>query len=128
MDRARVSASTAQQARRHVLVTQTMSSNKRATAFRNVEENRWRQNDLASVRSAHALARRDAPWTHDGPRNVADGFDGFIHALEADDAAWTCFKALIAPGERADDGALVQHLLDIAADIFGVNEAFLEGI
>ena len=57
---------------------------------------------------------------------VADGFDVLTSVEEGDDTARTAFEAFVAPREGADDGALAEHQLDIAAEILGVLQPFLE--
>ena len=57
---------------------------------------------------------------------VADRLDRHVGVEEADDAAGAAFQSLVTPGKRADQAALAQHQLDIAAEIFGVQQAFLE--
>src|SRR5262249_28650593 len=63
---------------------------------------------------------------HDRFRGVADRLDIIAGIQESDDAAGTGFQPLITPGERADQRPLVQHELDIAAEILGVQQPFLE--
>src|SRR5258708_1680041 len=62
---------------------------------------------------------------------VADTAAGLVsldRAVDADDAARAGCKPFIAPWNRTDDRPLVQHLLDVAADILGVDQPLLEGI
>ena len=47
---------------------------------------------------------------------------------QADDAARARLEPVVAPRKGADHAALVQHLLDVAADVLGVNQAFLERV
>ena len=63
---------------------------------------------------ARILISADALW-EDGFGGIADGFDIFARIQERDDAARAAFQPLIAPRERADDGALAEHQLDVAA-------------
>src|SRR5215475_16066277 len=60
-------------------------------------------------------------------RSIPDSFDRHIGVEEANDAAGAPFKSFVAPGERPDDASFAQHHLDIAAKVFGVQQAFLEG-
>src|SRR6266508_3704480 len=64
--------------------------------------------------------------SHDRLRGVADRLDIVAGIEERDDAARTAFEALVTPRERADQGALIEHQLDVAAEIFGVQQALLE--
>src|SRR4051812_24170493 len=48
--------------------------------------------------------------------------------VEGNDAAGAGLEALVLPWEGADDAARVQRLVDVAADILGVDQAFLEGV
>src|SRR6185437_4094248 len=59
-------------------------------------------------------------------RGVADRLDILAGVEEADDAARAAFEALVAPREGADQAALVEHQLDVAAEILRVQQAFLE--
>src|SRR5258707_6896890 len=63
---------------------------------------------------------------HDRFRGVADRFHIIAGIEESDDAAGTGFQPLITPGERADQRPLVEHELDVAAEILGVQQPFLE--
>jgi hypothetical protein len=67
-----------------------------------------------------------AAWAKHGPRRIANSRHGFVHALKADDPARAGFEAVIAPRKCADDGALVEHQLDIAADVLGMDQAAVE--
>src|ERR1700722_9804938 len=58
--------------------------------------------------------------------HVTHRFDVLLDALKADDPARTGLKPFIAPRESADDGTLVQHQLNVAADVFRVNEPLLK--
>ena len=57
---------------------------------------------------------------------VADGFDIVARIQERDDAARAAFEAFVAPREGADDGALTEHELDVAAEVLGVQQSLLE--
>ena len=57
---------------------------------------------------------------------VADRLHRHVGVEEANDAAGAAFEALVAPRKRADQAALAQHQLDVAAEIFRVQQAFLE--
>src|SRR5664280_1209174 len=59
-------------------------------------------------------------------RRVTDGFNRHVGIEEADDAAGAAFQAFVTPGEGADQAALAQHQLDVAAEIFRVQQALLE--
>src|SRR5262249_44465601 len=63
---------------------------------------------------------------HDRLRRVAHGFDAVAGIEEGNDAAGATFEALIAPGKRSDQRALVEHELDVAAEILGVQQPLLE--
>ena len=67
---------------------------------------------------------RSAP--HDRLGRVTDRLDRHVGVEDADNAARAGFQALVAPGERADQTALAQHQLDVAAEIFRVQQTFLE--
>lgn len=71
---------------------------------------------------------RPSAALEDRPGDIADRFDLLVHALETDDTARARLEAITAPGKRADHRALVEHLLDIAADILGVDQSLLEGV
>src|SRR5262249_61396341 len=60
------------------------------------------------------------PPRHDRLRCVADRLDVIAGIEKGDDAAGTSFQALIAPGECADQRTFVEHELDIAAEVLGV--------
>src|SRR5262245_8009167 len=64
---------------------------------------------------------------HDRLRRVAHRFEWIAGLGEGDDTAGTTFEALIAPGKRPDQRALVEHELDVAAEILGVQQSLLEG-
>src|ERR1700733_5639850 len=67
--------------------------------------------------------------TNDAARGVAERFDRRIAGIEnRQHAARARLKALIAPRKGADDAALAQHVFQIAAEIFGVQQAFLERV
>src|SRR5262252_6224737 len=72
------------------------------------------------------FATRHSLVRHDRLGGVADRFHAFAHVEEGDDAAGTAFEALVAPRERADQAALVEHELDVAAEILGVQQSLLE--
>ena len=72
------------------------------------------------------LCRSTGLSAQDGFGGVADGFDILAGIEEGDDAARAAFEALVAPREGADDGALAEHQLDVAAEVLGVQQAFLE--
>src|SRR6202040_1283431 len=59
--------------------------------------------------------------------NIPDGFDGFAAVHQANDPAGAGLQPFIAPGERTDQATLIQHELDIATDVFCVNQSLLEG-
>src|SRR6516165_1624649 len=59
---------------------------------------------------------------HDRLGGVAHGFDVLAGIEEGDDAAGTAFEALITPGEGADERAPVEHKLNVAAKILGMQE------
>ena len=63
---------------------------------------------------------------HDRLRCVADRFDVIAGIEKGDDAAGAALEPLVAPGERADQRPLVQHELDVAAEIFRVQQPFLK--
>src|SRR5712691_1581228 len=63
---------------------------------------------------------------HDRFGGVADRLDVLAHVEECDDTTRTSFEPLVAPREGADEGALVEHQLDIAAQVLGVQQPFLE--
>src|SRR4029450_2735176 len=54
-------------------------------------------------------------------------FDVIAGLEEGDDTARTTFETLIAPRKRPDQRALVEHELDVAAEILGVQQSLLEG-
>src|SRR5262249_46337649 len=58
---------------------------------------------------------------------VAHRLDVLAHVEKRDDAARAAFEALVAPRKRADEAALVEHELDVAAEVLGMQQAFLEG-
>src|SRR5262245_57405573 len=64
---------------------------------------------------------------HDRLRRVAHRFDVIAGLEEGDDTAGTTFESLIAPGKRPNQRALVEHELDVAAEILGVQQSLLEG-
>src|SRR5580704_8259869 len=67
--------------------------------------------------------------THDAARGVTERLDRCIAGIEdRQHAAWARFETLIAPGKGADDAALAEHDLEIAAEILGVQQAFLERV
>ena len=49
------------------------------------------------------------------------------HIQKREDAAGAGLAALELPRERADDAACVQHALDVATHVLGVDAAFGEG-
>src|SRR5207253_2241253 len=57
---------------------------------------------------------------------VADRLDVLAGVEEGNDAAGTAFETLITPGKGADERAPVEHELDVAAQILGMEEPFLE--
>ena len=57
---------------------------------------------------------------------VADRLDRHVGVEETDDPARAAFQALVAPGKGADQAALAEHQLDVAAEVFRVQQAFLE--
>jgi len=59
-------------------------------------------------------------------RGIADSFDILAGVEEGDDAARTGFEAFVAPGKGADDGALAEYRLDVAAKVFCVEQPLLE--
>src|SRR5262249_57290635 len=63
---------------------------------------------------------------HERPGRIADRFDVVARIEEGDDAAGTSFEALVAPRERADQRPLVEHELDVAAEVLGVQQSLLE--
>src|SRR5216684_2925011 len=62
---------------------------------------------------------------HDRLRRIADRLDILAAIQERDDAARTAFEALVAPWERADQRAPVEHQLDVAAEVLRMEQAFL---
>ena len=68
---------------------------------------------------------------HASPRQnrlggIADRLDVLSDIEKRDDAAWTALETFVAPRKRADERALVEHELDVAAEILGMQEPFLE--
>src|SRR6266850_3381021 len=59
-------------------------------------------------------------------RGIAHRLDVLSGVQERDDAARAAFEALVAPGEGADQAALAEHELDVAAQVLGVQQPFLE--
>src|SRR5215469_9321636 len=51
-----------------------------------------------------------------------------VRVGERENAAGAAFQSLVPPDEGADDAALVEHQLDVAADILRVKQAFLETV
>src|SRR5262245_244316 len=64
---------------------------------------------------------------HEGPGRLADRFDVLARIEEGDDAAGTSFETLVTPRKRADQRPLVEHELDVSAEILGVQQSLLEG-
>src|ERR1044071_2070238 len=64
--------------------------------------------------------------THNRLGGVAHRLDVLAAVEERDDAARAAFEALVAPRECADQAALVEHQLDVAAEVLGVQQALLE--
>src|ERR1700692_1460846 len=79
-----------------------------------------------TVRTARHHARRNLARPEYRLRHVTHSFDVLLDALETDDPARTGLEPFIAPRESADDGPLVQHQLDVAADVFRMNEPLLK--
>src|SRR6202000_2434133 len=82
----------------------------------------------ASIWTARHHAGRDLPRSEDRPRHVTNSFDFLFDALEADDPARTGFKPFITPGESGDHRTLVQHQLDVAANVFRMDKPLLESL
>src|SRR5215470_9542838 len=74
--------------------------------------------DIARPQAAESSPRFSA--VHDRLRRVAYRLDVVVGLEEGDDAAWTTLEALIAPGKRPDQRALVEHELDVATEVLGV--------
>src|SRR5262249_44888961 len=62
----------------------------------------------------------------DGLGGIAYSFDRFTGIEECDDAARAALEAFVAPREGPDQTALVEQELDIAAQVLGMQQAFLE--
>src|ERR1043166_4101154 len=60
-------------------------------------------------------------------RRLAERFDRYVVGVEAREyAARAALEPLVAPRECADQTALAQHELNVAADVLGVQQALLE--
>src|SRR5262252_115948 len=81
--------------------------------------------DIARPQAAESSRRFSA--VHDRLRGVAHRLDVVAGLEEGDDAAGTTLEALIAPGKRPDQRTLVEHELDVATEVLGVQQPFLEG-
>src|SRR5579885_2367822 len=57
---------------------------------------------------------------------IADRFNLLARIQEADDTARTRFQPLITPRKGADQATSAERKLDVAAEIFRVQQAFLE--
>src|SRR5471030_2542108 len=65
-------------------------------------------------------------FLQDRLRRVAHRLHRHVRVEEADDTARTAFQALVAPREGANDASLPEHQFDVAAEIFGMQQALLE--
>src|SRR4030088_1310048 len=74
-------------------------------------------------RAARTRGRLDA---EDRLGGISHRLDVLSDVKEGDDAARAALQALVAPRKSADEAALVQHELDVAADILGMKQPFLE--
>src|SRR5262245_63692515 len=101
-----------------------------ATAVTQAQASRLKTRDIfladSILSSSRFLRRAKRSRTHDRLRGVADRLHAVAGVEEGDDAAGAALEALVAPGERADQRAFVEHELDVAAEILGVEEALLE--
>src|SRR3984957_7556382 len=91
---------------------------------------RLRTNEIKfKTRSARKMPAADASGSppEDRLRRVADRLDVLAGIEKRNDPAGRGFKPLVAPGKRANEAALVEHELDIAAEIFRVQQSLLEG-
>src|SRR5262245_24569564 len=62
------------------------------------------------------------------PGGVSQRLDRCIAGVEErDDAARAGLEPLVAPREGADQAALSEHQLDVAPEVLGMQQAFLEG-
>src|SRR6185437_4848476 len=59
-------------------------------------------------------------------RRVANRLDVIVNVKETHDPARATFEAFITPGKSADHAALAEHHLDIAAEVFRMQQPFLE--
>src|SRR5690242_988182 len=73
-----------------------------------------------------AMTWRKLPRLEDRFGGVADGFHRHVRVEEAHDPARAAFEAFIAPREGADQAALAEHEIDVPAEIFRMQQAFLE--
>src|SRR5262249_46343693 len=83
---------------------------------------------IASARAGAALTQptRIASAREDRLGGVADRLDVVAGVEEGDDAAGAALEPVEAPGERADQRALVEQELDVAAEVLGVQQPLLE--
>src|SRR4051812_23971693 len=58
---------------------------------------------------------------------ISHRLDVFSDVQEGDDAARAALQAFVAPWKGADETTLVQHELDVAAEILGMKQSLLEG-
>src|SRR5215472_15347703 len=77
-----------------------------------------------------ARARLCPPYRRASTKNrlggVANRLDVLAGIEEGDDPAGTALEPLVAPGERTDQRALVEHQLVVAAEILRVQQPLLE--
>src|SRR5580700_11255529 len=65
----------------------------------------------------------------DTARGVAERFNRRIAGIEdGEDTARTGLEALVAPREGANDAALAEYKLQVAAEILGMQQSFLERV
>src|SRR6476620_7680303 len=57
---------------------------------------------------------------------IADRLDIVTGIEKGDDPAGTAFEPLVTPGEGTDQSATVEHQLNVAAEILGMQQALLE--
>src|SRR5882672_9339491 len=94
------------------------------------ERNAWAKSREISANTDDTGRRFCPPYrespAHDRLRRVAHALDIVAGVEEGDDAAGAALEPLVAPGERADQRPLVEHELDVAAEVLGVQQALLE--
>src|SRR5271166_376630 len=68
------------------------------------------------------------PPRKDRFRDIADRLDLIATVREADDPAGAGFQTFVAPRKGADEETLVEHFLDVSADILGLDQPLREGV